>query len=383
MVPEEWTISEAWIKDEFGNKIVDFAVNNLHVVGYSIPVNLTLTLEDLQCYLYSREDLPNAIPYVTKYYQRGWGFCIEHEKRLKLKSGKYQVFIDSSHFNGELNFGELILKGDSNEEIFLSTYICHPSMANNELSGPALTIEMVRWLKTLSRRKYSYRVIFIPETIGSIVYLSKNISLMRENIKAGFNITCVGDDRAYSFLPSRLGNTLPDRVSNHVLGHIAPDYIKYSYLDRGSDERQYCAPGIDLPVVSVMRSKYAEYPEYHTSLDDLSLVTPSGLEGASNAMKKIIEALERNCEPKLTTLGEPQLGRRGLYPGVSDSNTSRLTSVMMNFLAYADGINDLIQIAELIHVPVWDLYDILENLCYFGIVEKVDPTRKVSSQTGI
>ncbi len=367
-VPQEWNIKDAYVKNEKGEKIIDFHQNNLHVVGYSEPIDTTLQFNDLQRNLHSLPAQPDAIPYITSYYSRNWGFCLTQEQRDSLKDEKYHVFIDSELKNGVLNYADLVIKGSSNNEILLSTYICHPSMGNNELSGPIVSTALAKWISTLKNPYYTYRFIFIPETIGSIVYLSKHMEHLKTNVIAGFNITCVGDDRCYSFMPSRNGSTLADRVGKHVLGHIDSDYQQYTWLDRGSDERQYCAPGVDLPIATIMRSKYDEYPEYHTSLDDLSLISPAGLRGGLNAFIKAIEAIEFNCFPKVQVLGEPQLGKRGLYPETSTKESTDAVRTMMDFITYADGKIDLLEIAEKINVPVWDLYEIVEKLVQHGLI---------------
>ena len=361
-VPNEWNIKRAFIIDPDGKKVIDFMENNLHVVSYSIPIDTTMSLEELDKHLYSLPEQPDAIPYVTSYYKESWGFCLTHNQRKNLKKGTYKVLIDSRLEKGNLSYGELIINEGCKEEIFLSTYVCHPSMANNELSGPAITTYIAKNLLSMKDKRFTYRIIFIPETIGSIVYLSKNLEDMREKIIAGFNITCVGDNNSFSFLPSRNQNTLADRVAIHALEYSNLEYQKYSFLDRGSDERQYCSPGVDLPVCSVMRSKYGTYKEYHTSLDNLDFISAEGLYGAYKIYKKMIEILETNKIYKCNNLCEPQLGKRGLYPNLGTLETKDLVWNMMNFLAYCDGEIDLLSIADKIEFPIWELQKIVDSL---------------------
>jgi aminopeptidase-like protein len=363
-VPREWSISAAFIEAEDGRRIADFASHNLHVVGYSAPVDAVLTLEELCPHLHSLPEMPDAIPYVTSYYQERWGFCLPHRVASALKPGRYRAKIASTLKPGSLSYGEIRLPGETEQEVLISTYVCHPSMANNELSGPVVTTEIVRWLRSMTCRRYSYRILFVPETIGAIVYLSRHFDEMKRNVIAGFNVTCIGDDRAYSFLPSRLGGTLADRAAVHALRHHAgaDGFTRYSFLDRGSDERQYCSPGLDLPVASIMRSKYGTYPEYHTSLDDLSLISPAGLGGGIGALAKAILAVEANAVYRATVLGEPQLGRRGLYPTLGTAGSSRTVRNMMTILAYADGGHDLLSIADMLDVPVWELHAVARKL---------------------
>ena len=368
-VPDEWNCKEAYIITPDGKKICDYNKNNLHLVHYSIPLEKEITLSELQKHLHSDPKLPDAIPYVTSYYHKTWGFCISENERKKLKKGKYKVVIKSELKKDALNYADIIIPGKSKKEIFFSTYICHPSMANNELSGPVLATYLAKYIKSIDNY-YTYRFVFAPETIGSLIYLSKHLNYLKENVIAGFILTCVGDDRAYSYLSSRYSNTLADKVALNLLEYDIKEFKKYSFLDRGSDERQYCAPGIDLPVCSVMRSKYGEYPEYHTSLDNLDLISPSGLERSFRLYKKIIDVLENNFYYKVTVLGEPQLGKRGLYPKISSNNTDyRLTFLYRNFLAYADGGNDLIDIANIIGVSAYELIDIAKLFLKHGLIK--------------
>ncbi len=368
-IPDEWNITEAFITDESGIKIIDFKDNNLHVVGYSVAIDEWLELDELQNYLHSLPEQPNAIPYVTSYYDRKWGFCMSHDQRQSLKSGKYHVVIKSTLSPGVLNYGELLIPGESSKEIFFSSYICHPSMANNELSGPTVLAALAKWLQSCKSLKYSYRLIFIPETIGSITYLSKNLDILKNKVIAGFNLSCMGDEGIYSYVPSRLGSTLPDRVAQHVLSNMDIGFKAYSWLDRGSDERQYCSPGVNLPVVGISRSKYGEYPEYHTSLDNLDFISSKGLGGSYLAMLRIIQVLEKNERYISTTLCEPQLGKRGLYPTLSHKKSSSSAKPMMNLISYCDGQHSLLEIAEVLAVPFWDLLDLADSLASHGVLE--------------
>lgn len=372
-VPKEWRIQDAWIKNSKGEKILDFQETNLHVMGYSAPVDKKVNLTELKHYLYTQSDQPNVIPYVTSYYKERFGFCMSQQQKESLPEDTYHMYIDSELFDGSLTYGELLIPGDTEEEIFISTYLCHPSMANNELSGPAVSVYLAKWLLSLTHRRYTYRFVFIPETIGSITYLSQDdhLAIMKKNTIAGWNISCVGDDRTYSYLASRYGNTLADRVTKNVLHFIYPEYKYYSFLYRGSDERQYNAPGVDLPVCSICRSKYGEYPEYHTSKDNLEIISPSGLLGAYNSFQQCIQTLEYNKKYVIQCLCEPQLGKRGLYPTVSQKGSHDEVTSMMDFIAYADGENDLIDISNRINVSVKELLPIVLKLEKAGLIKVV------------
>jgi len=371
-VPPEWNVTEARLTDPDGAVVADIADHTLHLLGYSIPVNTHLTLEELQAHLYSLPDQPDAIPYMTSYYKERWGFCLTENARQALKPGLYHARIDSTlDPAGALSYGELLIPGDSEQEIFVSTYICHPSMANNELSGPVVATALAMWLSQLPRRRYTYRFVFIPETIGSIAYLSHTLQQLQERVVAGFNVTCIGDERGYSYLPSRRGDSLSDRVVAHVMHHVDPAHIRYPWEERGSDERQYCAPGIDLPITTVMRSKFGEYPEYHTSLDDLDLVTPAGLQGGLEVLQKCCDVLEADARYQVTVLGEPQLGKRGLYPNLSTKDTKRQVANMMNLISYSDGAHSVLDIAEKLEQPFWVLHPIAQVLHEHALLRSV------------
>lgn len=370
-VPDEWSVRDAFIANEAGQRVVDFKAHNLHLMGYSEPMDRVMELSELQPHLYSDPAMPDSIPYVTSYFKRNWGFCLPHSQRQSLAEGRYRVVIDATLAPGVLNYGDLIIPGQDPREILLSTYVCHPSMANNELSGPVLAAALARWLVSAPRR-FTYRIVFVPETIGAVAYLSRNLDAMKRNTIAGFVLTCVGDDRAWSFMPSRKGDTLADRVARHALARYVGSYDSYSFLERGSDERQYCWPGVDLPVCSVMRSKYGRYPEYHSSADDLTLITPNGLEKAFAQYRRMLSIIEANRYWRSTSLCEPQLGKRGLYPQVSTKDSYLVAQKMVDVLAYADGHTDLLELAEWVDMDALAVAAILEKTAAAGLVECVD-----------
>ena len=374
VVPDEWEIKEAYIETPSGEKIADFKLNNLHVVGYSCPVDKVVSLEELQENLYSIPEMPDAIPYVTSYYRKKWGFCLTHKLREALVPGQYKVKIDSRHFKGELNYAEIVIPGDTSEEILFSSYICHPSMANDQLSGPCVLVALVRYLKSLDNRRYTYRIILIPENIGSLVYLDSWLDHLKVTVKAGLVIACVGDDRDYSMLYSREGNTLADRALHHVLLCHSDTFKTYDYLwpNRGSDERNFCSPGVDLPIASFMRSKYGVYPEYHTSLDNLSIVSPEGFLNSFIVLQKFVNLLENNYFYVNLIKGEPCLGKRNLYPTSTShrSGFDKWISDLMNILAYADGKEDLLGIATKLKVNIEDLIPLVNKLESENIIKK-------------
>jgi len=357
-IPEEWNVTDAYVIDKYNNRIIDFKKNNLHLVGYSIPIKKNITKKELFKNLYFLKNQPKAIPYITSYYKRRWGFCISYneykilDKRYSLND-KFKVVINSNlNKKGNLNYGELILKGKSKKEILISTYICHPSMANNELSGPIVSMGLINYFKNKKLNK-TLRFIFIPETIGSISYLSKNIKYLKENVIGGYNLSCIGDERQHSCMFSKYQNSPSDEavIEAYKLLKIK-NYKVYPFLKRGSDERQYNSPGIDLKISSIFRTKYGEYPEYHTSLDNFNLVTLKGCVGGFNVARKSIEILLERIYPKCKIMCEPQMGKRGLYPTLSTKNENKLTRSYMDFLQYADGTNSLEKISNLIKLEL-------------------------------
>ena len=355
-IPSEWNISDAYVLDKNGLKIIDFSVNNLHLVGYSEPINKTFTKNELFKNIHYLQNQPEAIPYITSYYKKRWGFCISYnqfkkfQKKYSVKDNFVVVIQSSFKKNGYLNYGELILPGKSKQEILISTYICHPSMANNELSGPMVSMGLIDYFKTKKLSK-TLRFIFIPETIGSIAYLSKNLDYLKNNVIGGYNLSCIGDDRQHSCMFSKYHNSPSDIAMIEAYKKLKINNYKiYSFLKRGSDERQYNSPGIDLPITSIFRTKYGEYPEYHTSLDNFNLVTLKGITGGFNVAKKSIEVILENIYPKFKVLCEPQMGKKGLYPLLSTKTKSKLIISYMDFLQYSDGSNSLKKISNLINV---------------------------------
>ena len=361
-VPKEWNISGGGIYRLNGEKVIDFKDSNLHIVGYSLPIDKVVSREELMEHIYTMPDQPDWIPYVTSYYKERWGFCMSENQKKTLTDEEYHVVIDSTLEAGSLTYGELIVPGQTEDEILFTPYLCHPSMANDDLSGPVVLTELMKYVLQMKDRRYTYRFVVNPETIGAITYISKNLDALQKNVKAGFVLSCVGDDRTYSYLATKYGDTLTDRVMQNVLKFHFPEYKKYSFLDRGSDERQYGSAGVNLPVCGFCRSLYTRYPEYHTSADNMDLISPEGLQGAYDVMVKVIRALENNYYYAMTCQCEPQLGKRGLYPTISYRGSHDSVNVIRDFTAYADGSHDLIDVSNIINVPIDVLIDIKDKL---------------------
>lgn len=344
-VPKEWAIRDAYIKNASGQRIVDFRESNLHVVSYSAPVRRHVSLPELQEHLFSLPDHPDWIPYRTSYYKESWGFCLTHRQLLSLDGEAYEVWIDSSLKAGHLTYGELYLPGTSRDEVLLTTHICHPSLCNDNLSGIAVLTLLAKVLAARARR-FSYRFLFIPGTIGAITWLARNEARV-SRIKHGLVLACVGDPGHPHYKASRRGDAEIDRVARYVLANSGQDYEILDFSPTGYDQRQFCSPGFNLPVGCLMRTPHGRFPEYHTSADNLDLVRPEALAGSLSTCLAILDVLEHNRtylnqNPKC----EPQLGKRGLYGALGGQTEARLNELAMLWvLNLSDGTHTLLDIA--------------------------------------
>lgn len=345
-VPREWNIRDAYVANAQGQRVVDFRKSNLHVVNYSVPVKGTFPLSELKKRIHSLPDRPDWIPYRTSYYQEDWGFCMAHRDLERLTEGSYEVVIDSTLSPGSLSYGELYLPGESAEEVLFSAHACHPSLANDNLSGLALTALLARAISGVAHR-YSYRFLFAPGTIGSIAWLSRN-EAAAARVRHGLVVACVGDGGALTYKRSRRGDADIDRAAAHVVRGATPAGTVLDFVPYGYDERQYCSPGFNLPVGSLTRTPHGRYPEYHTSADDLSFLRAESLGDSLRAYLAVVAILEGNGRYRNTHLkGEPQLGRRGLYGamgGFPDPGAAQMA--MLWVLNQSDGGPSLLDIAE-------------------------------------
>jgi len=371
-VPPEWEARDAFIIDPSGRKHAAFKENNLHLVGYSVPFKGRLTLDELRPHLHSAPELPEAIPYRTSYYEKQWGFCLSHAELKNLPEGDYEVFIDTALQPGQVEVGEAVLPGETDEEVLFSTYLCHPSMANNELSGPLVMTFLYRLLAAIPRRRYTYRFAVMPETIGAVCYLSARGQHFKEHLSAGYQVTCVGDAGDFTFKLSRRGDTLADRAARIVLRDLGPHKIVPFDPYVGSDERQYCSPGFNFPVGSLMRTGYLGYEGYHTSLDNKNFISFEALCGSIEAYRKIAAAIEANYNWTNTVqYCEPQLGSRGLYTSIGGQTAVEDRGrAMMWMLNLADGSRDLLTVAEQSLQPIETLASVAEDLAEAGLLRR-------------
>lgn len=369
-IPLEWVIKDAYLEHlATKKKFCQFTKNNLHLLGYSVPINKIVDFEDLKNKIYYINDYPEAIPYRTSYYKKDWGFCTSKNDFDKMPKGKYKVFIDSEFIKGSLDLSHTLIEGNKEDEIMFTSYICHPSMANNELSGPTLLGALIEYIKkNHPKNYYSYRFLLGPETLGPISYLSKFNNELQKNIKAGFVLTCLGDDGPYSIVQSPYKNTFADEILLSAIYEFKNKFT-YNFLERGSDERQFCAPNVNLPFCTFSRSKFESFREYHTSEDNLSFISEKGLRGSFEVLKTIVDVLEKGIYIKSSFIGEPQLGKRNLYrslsvPGKSNSEKNRL-----NIIAYANGKNSIFRICNICKIPLSEALREIMTLEKHGIIK--------------
>lgn len=373
-IPMEWNVRDAWLKDPKGKKILDFKENNLILLGYSKSINKVFNYKMLKENIYTLKSKPNAIPYLTSYYKKRWGFCMKHKDFKKLDKNKnYHAYINSSLKRGKMHYGELKIPGKSKNEIFFSTYICHPSMANNEVSGMVLSTFLAKHILAKKNLKYSYRFIFIPETIGSIAYIKKNFSEMKKKIIAGYNITCVGDEGKFSLLFSKDENKISDRFAKKIFKRKRIKYKKYSWLERGSDERQYCSPLVDLPITTIMKTKFGEYKEYHTSLDKIgTVVTQRGLKESLRIYRYLIDEIEKTTIPKSKIVCEPFLTKYNLIDTLgAKRKVDKKTRNLLNFVSYCDGKTTLDEISDRCKISQINGYKLFQLLIKKNIITQI------------
>ncbi len=351
-VPKEWNIRDAWIKDLSGRRIVDFRANNLHVVSYSVPVHARMSVAELKTHLFSLPERPDWVPYRTSYYNEAWGFCVTHRLLEQLTDAEYDVCIDSTLADGCLTYGECVLPGERADEVLLSCHICHPSLCNDNLAGISLAAALIGHLQKLPRLTHTYRVLFIPGTIGSITWLSRNREHL-DRVKYGLVISCVGYGAKFTYKQSRRGDAAIDKIVRYVLEHSGRPFEIQQFFPWGYDERQFCSPGFDLPVGCLMRAPHATFPEYHTSADNLDFVSDATLHESFDTYREVMTLIEANeTFVNLQPFGEPQLGKRGLYAAIGgDSKSAERQLTMLWVLNLADGRHSLLDIAERAQIP--------------------------------
>lgn len=378
-IPKEWNISDAYVKNSKGKKVIDFKKSNLHILNYSLPINTKISLAELKNHLFTLPDYPDWIPYRTSYYKETWGFCLSHNDYLKLEDDEYEVVINSRLENGYLTYGEYYLPGDTADEILLSCHICHPSLCNDNLSGIALTTFLAKILSATTNRKYSYRFLFVPGTIGSIAWLSKN-EKSAGRIKNGLVAVCVGDHGPFTYKKSRQGDAEIDKACEHVLHHVAPESSIVEFSPYGYDERQYCSPGFNLAVGSLSRSSHGKYPQYHTSEDNLEFINSTCLEESLEIYQEVLSVVEKNSvyinqQQKC----EPRLGKRNLYRELGASNNKESEMALLWVLNFSDGGNSLLDIAERSGLYFATIADAANQLMHCGLLIEKNTSSKISA----
>jgi aminopeptidase-like protein len=375
-VPKEWHVNDAYFIGPDEQKRACFKRHNLHLMGYSTPFKGRMSLAALRPHLYSDPAFPDAIPYLTSYYKQRWGFCLSQRELETLPDGEYDVVVDTRLFDGFLDIGEAVLEGTSEEEFLFSSYICHPSLANNELSGPIVTAFLYETLRQRPNRRFRFRFALTAETIGTLCYLSERGEHLKQKMKAGLLISGVGLDKPPIYRFSRRANTPIDRAAALVLRDYGPHRLLDFDPGNGSDERQYCSPGFDLPLGSVLSAGFGDYPEYHTSLDNKNCIRFGRMKTVAELILQIVDALEMNVRWKNTNpFGEPQLGRRGLYPTLGGKVLAEDARAICWLLNFSDGENDLLRIAERSKIPVARLIPNSLRLFRAGLLEPLDAPR--------
>ncbi len=366
-VPKEWTIRDAYIKDAPGRRVVDFQQHNLHVLNFSVPVHATMPLSELKEHLHTLPERPDWIPYRTSYYKENWGFCLTHNQLLSLKDGEYEVCIDATLEDGTLTYGECRLQGHSSEEVLISIHACHPSLANDNLSGLTVATALAEFLIGRSLR-YSYRFLFLPGTIGAITWLATNQDAARR-VRHGLVLTCIGDSGGFHYKKSRRGNAEIDRAATHVLRHCGEPSDILDFSPYGYDERQYCSPGFNLPVGCLMRSVWGTFPEYHTSADNLDFIHPESLARSLRLCASICDVLEGNrVYLNQNPCCEPQLGKRNLYKSTGGESIGKEINARLWVLNLSDGEHTLLDIAERSGLQFGSIYEAAELLRENGLL---------------
>ncbi len=373
-VPKEWNIRDAYIKASDGRRVVDFQQSNLHVVNYSTPVHATLPLDELRTHLFTNPEHPDWIPYRTSYYKEDWGFCLSHNDMLGLKEGDYEVFVDATLADGHLSYGEYYLPGSSSDEVLISCHICHPSLANDNLSGITVATALAQHLSGRSLR-YSYRFLFIPGTIGAITWLAQNRA-SAERIRHGLVLTCIGDAGAFHYKKSRRGTAEIDRTVACILRDRGGPFETLDFSPYGYDERQYCSPGFNLPVGCLMRSVWGSFPQYHSSADDLTFIHPDSLATSLRVCAAIADALERNRRYiNQNPCCEPQLGRRNLYRSMGGESIGSEINARLWVLNFSDGEHSLLEIAERSQLPFSAIAEAADLLFQHGLLQPAEDIR--------